>query len=96
MKPEDRSKLQTYFGEISGLKSREPEEKKCKEWRENVEKKLEEAFGKGSSELEGFKRIRFFDFSRAGKSKDVPLNESERRQYLAVLDEARRYLQRFV
>ena len=96
MKPEDRSKLQSYMSEISGLKSREPEEKKLKDWKENVEKKLEEVFGKGSGECEGFKRIRFFDFSRAGKSKDVPLNESERREYLSRLDDARRYLQRFV
>ncbi len=96
MKPEDRSKLQSHLSEISGLKSREPEEKKLKDWRENVEKKLEEVFGKGSSEYEGFRRIRFFDFNRAGKSKDVPLNEAERGEYLARLDEGRRYLQRFV
>ena len=96
MKPEDRSKLQSYLSEISGLKSREPEEKKLKDWKENVEKKLDEVFGKGSGECEGFKRIRFFDFNRAGKNKDVPLNEGERREYLARLDDARRYLQRFV
>ncbi len=95
MKPEDRSKLQSYLGEISGLRS-QPEEKKLKDWKENVEKKLEEAFGKGSGECEGFKRIRFFDFNRGGKNKDVPLNESERREYLGRLDDARRYLQRFV
>ena len=95
MKPEDRSKLQSHLSEISGLKSREPEEKKFKDWKENVEKKLEEAFGKGSAEIEAFKRIRFFDFNRAGK-KDAPLNETERREYLARLDDARRYLQRFV
>jgi hypothetical protein len=34
--------------------------------------------------------------SAGGKSKDVPLNETERRQYLDSLDQARRYLQRFV
>jgi hypothetical protein len=96
MKPEDRSRLQSYLSEISGLKSREPEEKKLRDWRENVEKKLDEVFGKGSGEVEGFKRVRFFDFNRAGKSKDVPLNESERSEYFARLDDARRYLQRFV
>jgi hypothetical protein len=96
MKPEDRSKLQSYLGEISGLKSRTPEEKKLKDWKENVEKKLDEVFGKGSAEAEGFRRIRFFDFSRQGKPKDVPLTESERREYLDRLEEARRYLQRFL
>jgi len=96
MKPEDRSKLQSHVSEISGLKSREPEEKKFKDWKENVEKKLDEVFGKGSGECEAFKRIRFFDFNRAGRSKEAPLNESERRDYLSRLDEARRYLQRFV
>lgn len=96
MKPEDRSKLQTYLSELSGLKSRAPEEKKFKDWKENVEKKLDEVFGKGSPEAGGFRRIRFFDFGRQGKPKDAPLTESERREYLDRLEEARRILQRFV
>ena len=95
MKPEDRSKLQSFVGEISGLKSREADEKKLKDWKEKVEKKLDEAFGKGSSESAGFGRIRFFDFNRKGKTKDDPLTEGERRDFLAGLDEARRYLGRF-
>jgi hypothetical protein len=96
MKPEDRSKLQSYLGEISGLKSRTPEEKKFKDWKENVEKKLEDAFGKGAGEVTGFRRIRFFDFNRHGKPKEAPLSENERHEYLDRLEEARRYLQRFV
>ena len=91
MKPEDRSKLQSYISEISGLKAREPEEKKLKDWKENVEKKLEEVFGKGSGECEGFKRIRFPVFR-----KDASLNENERGECFSRLDDARRYLQRFV
>ncbi len=96
MKLEDRSKLQSYIGEISGLKVRDPDEKKFKDWKENVEKKLDEAFGKGSSEAAGFKRLRFFPFERRGKTKDDPLSEAERREYINGLDEARRYLSRFV
>ena len=95
MKPEDRSKLQSYISEISSLKSREPDEKKYKDWKENVQKKLDEAFGKGSSEAEGFKRLRFFSFDRHGKTKDDPLTEPERREYMTGLDNARRYLSRF-
>ena len=94
MKPEDRSKLQSYLSELSGLKSRTPEEKKFKDWKENVEKKLDEVFGKGSGEAAGFRRIRFFDFGRRGKSGDLSLTENERREYLDRLEEARRYLQR--
>jgi hypothetical protein len=96
MKPDDRSKIQSFMGEISGLKSRQPDEKKFKDWKEKVEKKLDEAFGKGSSESTGFGRIRFFDFNRHGKTKDDPLNEAECREYISRLDEARRYLGRFV
>jgi hypothetical protein len=96
MKPEDRSKLQSYLSELSGLKSRTPDEKKFKDWKENVEKKLDEAFGKGSAEAGAFRRVRFFDFGRQGKSKDTPLTESERREYLDRLEDARRVLQRFV
>jgi hypothetical protein len=61
-----------------------------------VEKKLDEVFGKGSAQASGSRRIRFFDFGRQGKCKDVPLTEKERRQYLDRLEEARRYVQRFV
>ena len=96
MKLEDRKKLQSYVSEVSGLKSRDPDEKKYKDWRENVEKKLDEAFGKSSSEAQGFRRLRFFDFSRHGRTKDDPLNEAERKEYISSLDLARRYLTRFV
>lgn len=96
MKPEDKKKLQSLIGDISGLKSRDPDKKKYEDWKKDVEKKLEDAFGKGSDELTRFKRLRFFDFSRNGRSADAPLNESERREYLGSLDEARRLLQYFV
>ena len=96
MKPEDRSKIQSLISDVQGLKSRDPEEKKFKDWKEKVEKKLEEAFGKGSDELGRFRRIRFFDFSRSGRKPDAPLTESERREYLARLDEAHRVLQHLV
>jgi hypothetical protein len=96
MTAEDRSKLQSLVGEINGLKSRQPEESKFKDWKDKVEKKLEEAFGKGSEQFARFQRTRFFNFNRSGKSKDDPLSESERREYLRGLDEAKRNLQRFI
>jgi hypothetical protein len=36
MKAEDRSKLQSLAGEIEGLKSRQPEESKFKDWKEKM------------------------------------------------------------
>jgi hypothetical protein len=96
MKPEDRSKIQSLIGEIDNLKSRQPEESKLKDWKEKVEKQLEESFGKNSEPLARFKRCRFFDFRRSGKSKDTPLSEAERREYLQCLEEAKRSLLRFV
>ena len=96
MTAEDRSKLQSLANEIEGLKSRQPEQSKFKDWKEKVEKKLEEAFGKGSEPLVRFQRSRFFNFNRSGKSKDAPLSESERREYLQGLDEAKGNLQRYL
>ena len=96
MKAEDRSKLQSLTGEIEGLKSRQPEESKFKDWKQKVEKKLEEVFGKGSEPLARFQRTRFFTFNRSGKPKDAPLSETERREYLQGLDEAKRNIQRFL
>jgi len=96
MKPEDRKKLQSLIGDVSGLKSRDPDKKKHEDWKKDVEKKLEDAFGKGSDQVGRFKRLRFFDFSRNGRNPDAPLSESERREYIASLDEARRLLQYFV
>lgn len=95
MKPEDKSKIQSFVGEIDGLKSREPEEKKFKDWKEKVEKKLEEVFGKGSDQVNRFQRVRYFDFGGGGRSKDQPLSESERRAYISGLDEAKRLLRYF-
>ena len=93
MKLEDRSKLRSLMSDISGLKSRTPDEKKFSDWKKDVEKKLESAFGKNSDELSRFKRIRFFDFTGHGRIKDAPLSESECREYIRTLDEARRLLQ---
>lgn len=96
MKIEDRSKLQSLVSDIEGLKSRQPEESKFKDWKEKVEKKLEEVFGKSSEQLLRFQRTSFFAFGRAGKPKDAPLSEAERREYLQGLDEAKRNLQRYL
>lgn len=93
MKPEDKSKLRSLTSDVAGLKSRTPDEKKFSDWKKDVEKKLENAFGKNSDEFSRFKRIRFFDFTGHGRNKDAPLSESERREYIRVLDEARRLLQ---
>jgi hypothetical protein len=93
MNLEDRAKLQSLIGEIEGLKSRQPEESRFKDWREKIEKKLEEACGKGSEQLQRFKRIRFFDFRRSGRHPSAPLSEAERREYLQGLEEARKTLQ---
>ncbi len=96
MKAEDLSKLRSLVSDVSGLKSRTPDAKKFGEWKKDVEKKLEDAFGGGSQELARFKRIGFFDFEGHGRSKDAPLSESERTRYIRGLDEARRLLQHLV
>ncbi len=83
MKPEDKSSIQSLISDLNGLRSRNPEESKQKDWREKTEKKLEELFGKGSEQLGRFKALKFFDFGRrTGVPKDAPLREAERAQYL--------------
>ncbi len=94
MTGEDRSKIQSLITELEGLRSRNPEESKFKDWKDKAERKLEEVFGKDSAPVAMFKRVRFFNFSRGGRAKDAPLSESERREYLQGLEEARRTLQR--
>ena len=96
MKQEDRTKLRKFISDVSGLKSRTPEEKKFSDWKKDVEKKLEDAFGKSSEELSRFKRVRFFDFEGGGRSKDDSLSEPELKEYLRGLDQARNLLQRFI
>ena len=96
MKPEDRSKIQSFINEIEGLKSRSPEQSRFKDWKDKVEKKLEEGFGKNTDQVNRFKRVKFFNFTRAGKPKDAPLSESERREYVRGLDEAKRLMQRYI
>ena len=95
MNPEDKAKIQSFISDLEGLKSRNPEEKKFKDWKEKVEKKLEEVYGKNSDPMSRFQRINFFKFDRGGKSSDIPLNESERREYIRALDEAKRLLGNF-
>ena len=93
MKHEDRSKIQDFINEVEGLKFRAAiEESKFKDWKEKVEKKLDEAFGKNSDQYRRFQRTKFFKFDRGGKPKDTPLSEQERREYFQGLDEAKRIL----
>lgn len=97
MTPDDRSKIQSFISDLEGLKSRDKiEESKFKDWKEKVEKKLDEVFGKNSDQSTRFQRVKFFDFSRSGKPKDTPLTETERREYFSRLDEAKRLLQRYI
>ncbi len=96
MTPEDRSKIQSFISDLEGLKSRDPQESKFKDCKEKIQKKLEEVFGASSDQVGRFKRVRFFNFSRGGKSTDTPLNENERREYISGIDEAKRLLQRFI
>jgi hypothetical protein len=95
MNPEDRSKINSFISDLEGLKRRDPEESKFKDWKEKVEKKLEETFGKNSDQAIRFQRLRFFDFAKRGKPKEAPLSEEEVREYIGGLDEAKRLLQRF-
>ena len=95
MKPEDKSKIQNLIGDLEKLRSRNPDAKKFEDWKKDVEKKLEEVFGKSSEQIGRFKRIRFFDFERNRPSKETPLGESERREFLRGLDEARNTLRYF-
>jgi len=96
MNPEDKSKINSLISDLSGLRSRSPEESKFKDWKEKTDKKLEEVFGKGSDQCARFRALRFFDFSRrTGVPKDAPLREEERAQFLKGLEDARRLLSRF-
>jgi hypothetical protein len=96
MKPEDKSKIQSLVSDLNGLRSRNPEESKLKDWKEKTEKKLEEVFGKGSEQVNKFRALKFFDFGRrTGVAKDAPLREDERSQFLKGLEDARRILSRF-
>ena len=89
------TKLRSLLSDLEGLRSREPQESKFNEWKGKVEKELEDTFGKQSSELAEFKRLRFFDFSK-GRDKSAPLSESERREFLSGVSRARSSLTRFV
>lgn len=96
MTPEERSKIQSFISDLEGLKSRVPKESKLKDCRKKIEKKLEEVFGGNSDQISRFRRVRFFSFSGSGKPDDAPLSESERREYISGINEAKRLLQRFV
>jgi hypothetical protein len=84
--------IQSLITEIEGLKSRQPDASKFKDWKEKVEKQLEESYGKGSEPLARFKRCRFFSFERSGKPRDAPLSEAERSDFIRCLEEAKRSL----
>ena len=96
MTPEDRSKLQSFISDADKLKSRTPDEKKFKDWKSDVERKLEDAFGKSSEQLARFRRVRFFDFARGGRPTDRPLSEAERREFFDAIDEGKKVLRQFV
>jgi hypothetical protein len=97
VKAEDKSKIQSLVSELNGLRSRDPQESKFKEWKDKAEKNIEEVFGKGSEQIGRFKSLRFFDFSRrGGAAKDTPLREEERSAFIRGLEDARRLLSRFV
>jgi len=44
MKPEGKSKIQSLISDLSGLKSRNPEESRLKDWKDKTEKRLEGSF----------------------------------------------------
>ena len=97
IKAEDKSKIQSLVSDLNGLRSRDPQESKFKEWKEKAEKNVEEVFGKGSDQIGRFKSVKFFDFSRRGGGvpKDAPLREEERSAFNRGLEDARRLLSRF-
>jgi hypothetical protein len=97
VKAEDKSKIQSLISDLNGLRSRNPEESRFKEWKEKAEKNVEEVFGKGSEQAGRFRSLKFFDFSRrVGVAKDAPLREEERSTFIKGLEDARRLLSRFV
>jgi hypothetical protein len=97
VKTEDKSKIQSLISDLNGLRSRDPQESKFKDWKEKAEKNVEEVFGKGSEQAGRFKSLRFFDFSRrVGVPKDAPLREEERSAFNRGLEDARRLLSRFL
>ena len=96
IKAEDKSKIQSLISDLNGLRSRDPQESKFKEWKEKAEKNVDEVFGKGSEQSGRFKSLRFFDFSRRQGPKDAPLREEERAAFIKGLEDARRLLSRLV
>ncbi|MGO9411542.1 MAG: hypothetical protein ACLQCB_12430 [Spirochaetia bacterium] len=97
VKAEDKSKIQSLISDLNGLRSRDPQESKFKEWKDKAERNVEEVFGKGSEQAGRFKSLRFFDFSRrSGVPKDAPLREEERSAFIRGLEDARRLLSRFL
>ena len=53
VKAEDKSKIQSLISDLNGLRSRDPQESKFKEWKDKAERNVEEVFGKGSSRRGG-------------------------------------------
>ena len=54
VKAEDKSKIQSLISDLNGLKSRDPQESKFKEWKDKAERNVEEVFGKGSDQAGRF------------------------------------------
>ncbi len=98
VKAEDKSKIQSLVSDLNGLRSRNPEESKFKDWKDKAIRNVEEVFGKSSEQVSRFKSLKFFDFSKRGVGlpKDAPLREDERAAFLRGLEEARRLLSRFI
>ncbi|HVO39090.1 MAG TPA: hypothetical protein VMV03_08685 [Spirochaetia bacterium] len=98
MKPEDKSKIQSLISDLNGLRSRNPEESKFKDWKDKALRNVEEVFGKSSDQAGRFRSLKFFDFSKRGGGipKEAPLREDERAGFLRGLEDARRLLSRFL
>lgn len=98
VKAEDKSKIQSLVSDLNGLRSRNPEESKFKDWKDKAVRNVEDVFGKSSEQASRFKSLKFFDFSKrgAGLPKEAPLREDERVAFLRGLEEARRLLSRFL
>jgi len=83
VKAEDKSKIQSLISDLNGLRSRDPQESKFKDWKEKAEKNIEEVFGKGSEQAGRFKSLKFFDFSRRAGHRRMRPCAKRRDQHLS-------------
>ena len=97
VKAEDKSKIQSLISDLNGLRSRDPQESKFKEWKDKAERNVEEVFGKGSEQAGGSSPSGSSTSPGAsGVPKDAPLREEERSAFIRGLEDARRLLSRFL